>query len=109
MLEQRDRPGLLLVNLGTPESPAPSDVRRYLRQFLGDPRVLDMPAWRRWLILNLFILPFRPRKSGEAYSQIWTDQGSPLLVFSREFEGKIRERLGSAVEVELAMRYGNPS
>jgi len=68
-----------------------------------------MPAWRRWLILNLFILPFRPRKSGEAYSQIWTEQGSPLLVIGREFERKIRERLGSGVEVELAMRYGNPS
>src|SRR5262245_11810400 len=64
--------GLLLVNLGTPKSPKPSDVRPYLREFLSDPRVLDMPAVRRFLVLNLLILPFRPKKSGEAYEKIWT-------------------------------------
>jgi len=66
MTSPTNRVGLLLVNLGTPESPRPADVRRYLREFLMDPRVLDIPAWRRWLIVNLLILPFRPRQSGEA-------------------------------------------
>ena len=75
-----EKVGLLLVTLGTPDSPSPSDVRPYLREFLSDPRVLDIPAWKRWLVLNLFILPFRPKESGHAYSQIWTEQGSPLLL-----------------------------
>ena len=101
--------GLLLINLGTPESPRPSDVRRYLREFLMDPRVIDIPAWRRWLILNLFILPLRPRQSGAAYAKIWTDEGSPLLVYSRGLQRKVQERLGRGIPVELGMRYGNPS
>jgi ferrochelatase len=101
--------GLLLVNLGTPESPRPADVRRYLREFLSDPRVLDLPAWRRRLILELFILPFRPRRSGEAYAKIWTERGSPLLWHGRDLAGKVRERLGPGVAVEPAMRYGQPS
>jgi protoheme ferro-lyase len=75
--------GLLLVNLGTPESPRAADVRPYLREFLSDPRVIDISGWRRWLVLNLFILPFRPRQSGEAYEKVWTDRGSPLLFHSR--------------------------
>lgn len=104
-----DRPGLLLINLGTPRSPLPGDVRPYLREFLSDRRVIDIPAWRRWLIVNLFILPFRPRKSAEAYSKIWTDQGSPLLIHSRELASKVQRRLGESVVVELAMRYGEPS
>ena len=104
------RAGLLLVNLGTPESPAPRDVRTYLREFLMDPRVLDVPAWRRWLIVNLLILPLRPRQSGKAYAKIWTDAGSPLLVHSRELLEKVRARLhGDDATVELGMRYGQPS
>jgi len=102
------RTGLLLINLGTPDSPAPSDVRPYLREFLSDPRVLDIPDWKRWLVLNLFILPFRPRASGEAYEKIWTDRGSPLLFHTRDLAAKVRERLPQVV-VEPAMRYGNPS
>jgi len=105
----RHKTGLLLINLGTPASPRPADVRPYLREFLMDPRVVDIPGWKRWLIVHLFILPFRPRKSGEAYAQIWTEQGSPLLVHSRELAKKVQARLGSRVHVDLAMRYGNPS
>jgi ferrochelatase len=104
-----DRVGLLLVNLGTPESPDPSDVRPYLREFLSDPRVIDIGAVPRWLLLNLFILPFRPRKSGEAYAKIWTDRGSPLLFHTNDLAAKVRERLGESVVVDVAMRYGNPS
>ncbi len=104
-----DKPGLLLINLGTPESPSPSDVRPYLREFLSDPRVIDIPAWKRWLILNLFILPFRPKASGEAYEKIWTDRGSPLLFHSRDLTEKVQTALGDGVVVDLAMRYGQPS
>lgn len=104
-----DRTGLLLVNLGTPDSPERGDVRRYLRQFLSDPRVIDIAAWKRWLVLNLFILPFRPKASGEAYEQVWTDRGSPLLFHGIDLRDQVRRRLGDEVVVELAMRYGNPS
>ncbi len=104
-----ERTGLLLINLGTPESPAPSDVRPYLREFLMDPRVLDVPFLQRWMIVNLLILPRRPKESGEAYAKIWTDRGSPLLFHSLDLVEKVRARLGSEVVVELAMRYGNPS
>ena len=104
-----DKPGLLLVNLGTPKSPAASDVRPYLREFLSDPRVIDIAGWKRWLLLNLFILPFRPRASGEAYEKIWTEQGSPLMLHSVALRDATRQRLGPDVVVELAMRYGEPS
>jgi len=103
------RTGLLLINLGTPVSPATRDVRTYLREFLSDPRVIDVPAHKRWLVLNLFILPFRPRQSGEAYSKIWTPSGSPLLIHGLALRDKVRERLGPAIAVELGMRYGRPS
>ncbi|MXY35679.1 MAG: ferrochelatase [Dehalococcoidia bacterium] len=101
--------GLLLLNLGTPRSPATRDVRDYLREFLSDPYVLDMPAPVRWLLLNLIILPFRPSRSAHAYRQIWSDRGSPLLVHSEELRRKVEERLGGDVAVELAMRYGEPA
>lgn len=104
-----DRTGLLLINLGTPNSPRPRDVRAYLEEFLSDPRVLDMAAWRRWLLLHLLILPFRPKTSGEAYASIWTERGSPLLEHSQELARKVQQRLGPRVSVELAMRYGSPS
>jgi ferrochelatase len=104
-----ERTGLLLINLGTPASCATSDVRRYLRQFLSDPRVLDVPALERWLVLNLFILPRRPRQSAEAYAKIWTERGSPLLFHGEDLAEKVRQRLGPDVPVALAMRYGEPS
>jgi ferrochelatase len=104
-----ERAGLLLINLGTPDSPNPRDVRPYLREFLSDPRVIDIAAWKRWLILNLFILPFRPKASGEAYEKIWTDRGSPLLFHTRDLAAKVQDRFGASVLVDLAMRYGRPS
>ncbi len=104
-----ERVGLLLVNLGTPDAPRPREVRRYLREFLSDPRVMDVPALTRFLVLELLILPRRPRASAAAYRKIWGPEGSPLLVHGRALAEKVQARLGEAVQVELAMRYGNPS
>lgn len=104
--------GLLLLNLGTPDSPDTASVRRYLRQFLTDPRVIDVPALLRYLIVYLAILPFRPAKSAHAYQQIWTGDGSPLMVFSENLRKKVVAMLSVSdptVKVLLAMRYGNPS
>lgn len=103
------RIGVLLVNLGTPEAPETGPVRRYLRQFLSDPRVLTLPAPLRWLLLNLVILPTRPAKSAAAYRKIWLPEGSPLLVHSRALAEGVADRLGPSHRVELAMRYGEPS
>lgn len=101
--------GVLLVNLGTPDEPTPGAVRRYLRQFLSDPRVVTLNPVGRKLLLELVILPFRPRKSAEAYEKVWTERGSPLLALSRDLEAKVRAALGPGHAVELAMRYGSPS
>jgi protoporphyrin/coproporphyrin ferrochelatase len=101
--------GVLLIQLGTPASPATRDVRRYLREFLSDPRVLDLPALRRWLLLHLVILPRRPRASAAAYRPIWTPAGSPLLVHSRALAEAVARELGPGFAVELGMRYGEPS
>jgi protoporphyrin/coproporphyrin ferrochelatase len=101
--------GVLLVNLGTPDGPESGPVRRYLREFLSDPRVLDIHPVGRWLLLNLVILPVRPARSAEAYQKVWMKQGSPLLVHSRALAAAVAERLQGEYEVELAMRYGNPS
>lgn len=101
--------GVLLVNLGTPASPSRRDVRRYLREFLSDPLVIDIPALPRWLLLNCFILPFRPRTSAAAYAKIWTDAGSPLRVYSEELRRGVQRELGDEYTVAMAMRYGEPS
>jgi ferrochelatase len=84
-------------------------VRRYLREFLGDPRVLDMPALQRWLLLEGIILRTRPKKTAHAYSKVWTAQGSPLVATSRSVRTKLAHAVGPAASVHLAMRYGNPS
>lgn len=101
--------GVLLIQLGTPKSTAVSDVRAYLREFLGDPRVLDMPAPARALLLNAVILPFRPRKSAHAYRQIWTEAGSPLTLHTEELARQVAERLGDGYRVAVGMRYQEPS
>lgn len=101
------RKGVLLVNLGSPDSPSVPDVRRYLREFLMDGRVLDAPWPVRFGIVHFAILPFRPKASEEAYHKIWTPAGSPLVVTSRNVQAKLQPRVG--VPVELAMRYQNPS
>jgi len=104
------RTGLLLINLGTPDEPSPGAVRRYLREFLGDPRVLDIGSIGRALLLNLIILPLRPATSARAYAKIWDAvRGSPLLYHSRDLATAVAEQLGDDWHVELAMRYGRPS
>lgn len=100
--------GVLLLNLGTPASPRISDVRRYFAAFLSDPRVLDLPAPARWLLLHLWILRFRPRRSAAQYASVWMAEGSPLLVHSRALRSALSKELGADFEVELAMRYGRP-
>jgi ferrochelatase len=100
---------VLLVNLGSPDSVSVADVRRYLREFLGDERVLDLPDVARWLLLEGIILRTRPKKSAHAYSQIWTAQGSPLIVTSQSVRDRLARRLGDDTPVYLAMRYGQPS
>ncbi len=105
-----DRPiGVLLLQLGTPDSPKTSDVRTYLREFLSDPRVLDMPAAARHLLLNGVILPLRPGRSAHAYRQIWTDEGSPLIIHTERLARKVGRRLGDGYRVAYGMRYQSPS
>ena len=104
-----DQVGVLLVNLGTPDSPEVPAVRRYLKQFLNDPYVIDIPALARWALLNLIILPLRPKKSAHAYRSIWTERGSPLMSHSVDLTAKMSERLKDYRAVELGMRYGSPS
>jgi len=100
---------VLLVNLGSPDSTSVADVRRYLREFLGDERVLDLPAPLRWLLLEGIILRTRPKRSAHAYAKVWTKDGSPLIATSRSVQEKLAVQLGSTAPVYLAMRYGNPS
>ncbi|MGI9310156.1 MAG: ferrochelatase [bacterium] len=130
-----DRIGVLLINLGTPDACTRAAVRRYLREFLSDPRVVEMPRALWWPILHGFILTTRPRKTAAAYAKVWRADGSPLLTIARRQERKLRDEFArefgvstvnmtdatnaanatnathttSAVQVELAMRYGNPS
>jgi protoporphyrin/coproporphyrin ferrochelatase len=101
--------GLLLSNLGTPASPAPGDVRLFLREFLSDPYVLDMSPLARWFLLNCVILPFRPRKSSAAYEKVWTEKGSPILIHGRSLARELVAYLGEEWVVGLGMRYGQPS
>lgn len=106
------RLGVLMINLGTPDAPTASAVRRYLRQFLSDPRVVEVPRLLWSLILNLVILVIRPSRSAEAYREVWTEEGSPLLTWSRRQEAALRDRLAQRLygpfSLQLAMSYGRP-
>jgi len=101
--------GVLLVNLGTPSAPTPAAVGVYLREFLSDPRVVDLPRWLWLPLLNLVIIPLRRHRSSEAYSKVWGPDGSPLLTLSQGLARKLATELEGQAEVELAMRYGQPS
>ena len=102
--------GVLLANLGTPSAPTAAAVRKYLKQFLSDPRVIEMPQWRWQIILRTVVLPFRSPRSAAAYRQVWTDEGSPLLVNCEKQRAKLAaEFSGLPVKVELGMSYGEPS
>jgi len=101
------RKAVLLLNLGSPASPSPADVRAFLREFLSDGRVIDLPWPLRKALLELVILPFRPRKSAEAYSRVWTPEGSPLIAMSQRQMDALQVRID--LPVHLAMRYGTPA
>jgi ferrochelatase len=101
--------GVLLINLGTPESPSVGDVRRYLREFLSDPRVLDIPDLVRWALVNLWIAPLRARRSARQYAAVWGPGGSPLLVNSLGLRDALARELGAEFRVAIGMRYGRPS
>jgi ferrochelatase len=105
--------GILLINLGTPDEPTPGAVRRYLKQFLSDTRVVEIPRAIWWLILNLIILNVRPAKSAKKYASIWMKEGSPLRVYTARqtqmLRGFLGEKIKSPLKIEYAMRYGNPS
>src|SRR5512143_3782878 len=107
------RTGILLVNLGSPDAPTPQAVRAYLKEFLSDPRVVEMPRAIWWLILNGIILNTRPKKSAAKYATIWMKEGSPLRVYTAKqaalLQGYLGQRSRAPLAVEYAMRYGNPS
>ena len=107
------RVGVLLVNLGTPDAPTPEAVRTYLREFLSDPRVVEIPRLVWWPILNLFILRTRPKASAARYAQVWMREGSPLRVYTERqaslLQGYLGERLRVPITIDHAMRYGKPS
>ena len=101
--------GVVLLNVGTPDEPNTAAVRRYLREFLGDERVIDMPTPLRWLLVNAIIAPFRSPKSAKAYQKIWSAEGSPLRTHGVQLASRIEANLGPGYAVRLGMRYGNPS
>ena len=105
--------GVLLINLGTPGAPTAAALRPYLKQFLSDPRVIEIPRWLWWPILNLIILNTRPKQSAKKYARIWTKEGSPLLVHTqlqtKMLQGYLGERTRTPLVVDFAMRYGTPS
>jgi protoporphyrin/coproporphyrin ferrochelatase len=107
--KKRFKTGVLLVNLGTPDSPNTKDVRPYLRQFLMDRRVIDIPFLSRWALINLIIAPFRAPKSAHEYKKLWTERGSPLFFHGKDITVLLQEALGPDYIVSLAMRYKNPS
>lgn len=110
---QADKVGVLITNLGTPQAPTKQALKPYLKQFLSDPRVVEVPKLIWWFVLNGIILNIRPKRSAEAYSTVWSDEGSPLLVHTKNQAKGLAERFkeawGDQVIVDYAMRYGQPS
>lgn len=109
MKNTKDKVGVLLVNLGTPDSPKTGDVRRYLREFLMDKRVVDYPVIPRWMLVNLIIAPFRAPKSAKEYRKLWQDRGSPLKFYGEDVVKLLQQELDERYVVKLAMRYQKPS
>lgn len=107
-LMSKPKTGVLLINLGTPDSPSVADVRKYLREFLMDPRVIDIPLYKRWPLINLVIAPFRAPQSAKGYHELWTKEGSPLKVHGEGAAKLLQQALGGEYQVALAMRYQNP-
>lgn len=101
--------GILLINLGSPQSPEVPDVKKYLAQFLDDPRVIDLPTLGRRLLLYGIILPFRPKRSAKAYRKIWLAEGSPLVIHTKNLAQKLKTKLQGKFQIEWGMRYGTPS
>ena len=111
--KQEDKIGVLITNLGTPDTPTKSDLKKYLREFLSDPRVVEIPRLLWWMILNFVILNIRPRRSAKAYRTVWTERGSPLLFHTNDqadaLRIKLKQTYGENIVVDFAMRYGSPS
>jgi len=99
---------VLLINLGTPDSPSVKDVRKYLFEFLNDPRVIDINPVARFFLVNFIIVPFRAPKSAKIYKELWTKDGSPIMIYGESLKEKLQKELGNNFDVELAMRYQNP-
>ncbi|MDD5579700.1 MAG: ferrochelatase [Methylobacter sp.] len=108
--ERAKKTGIILANLGSPSAPTNSAVRRFLKEFLWDPRVVNLPRPLWWIILNFFVLPFRPRRSAKAYRKIWDKKGSPLVFLTRQLTERVAEKLNDqGITVDYVMRYGEPS
>jgi ferrochelatase len=110
---QTDKVGVLVTNLGTPDAPKKTELKRYLKEFLSDPRVVEVPRLLWWMILNLVILNIRPKRSAKAYETVWTERGSPLMYHTQDQANALRSKLqhqyGEDIVVDFAMRYGTPS
>ena len=110
---QADKIGVLVTNLGTPDAATKQALRPYLKEFLSDPRVVEVPRLIWWFVLNMVILNIRPGRSAKAYATVWEDEGSPLLIHTKNqtqaLKQKIQDNYGDRVIVDFAMRYGNPS
>jgi ferrochelatase len=105
----KGKTGVLLINLGTPDSPETGDVRKYLREFLLDKRVIDIPTVPRWMLINLIIAPFRAPKSAKIYKELWEERGSPLKFYGEDVKKLLQEKLGNDYVVSFGMRYQKPS
>ncbi|MCC9134874.1 ferrochelatase [Pontibacter silvestris] len=108
-MSKTGKTGVLIVNQGTPDSPSVPDVRKYLREFLMDERVIDIPYMNRWALVNLIIAPTRAPKSAKVYQEVWTSNGSPLKIYGYRVEELLQKALGKDYVVKLAMRYQSPS